>query len=140
VEPHALERELPWWYVHSWDRTKDGQRSFRLDRMRGATLLDETFEARPGLEPRKLRDVTIARVLFDPEVARWRLERGAVPLQKGYALEEVGVGGSDWLVGEILSHRGFAEVLEPQNLRAEVAARAKKLTGALSKRPARARG
>src|SRR5688500_19151162 len=36
VEPHALERELPWWYVHSWDRTKDGQRSFRLDRMRGA--------------------------------------------------------------------------------------------------------
>jgi len=140
VEPHALERELPWWYVHSWDRTKDGQRSFRLDRMRGAALLDETFEARPGLEPRKLRDVTIARVLFDPEVARWRLERGAVPLQKGYALEEVGVGGSDWLVGEILSHRGFAEVLEPQNLRAEVAARAKKLTGALSKRPARARG
>jgi proteasome accessory factor BC len=139
VEPHALERELPWWYVHSWDRTKDGQRSFRLDRMRGATLLDETFEARPGLEPRKLRDVTIARVLFDPEVARWRLERGAVPLQKGYALEELGVGGSDWLVGEILSHRGFAEVLEPQNLRAAVAARAKKLRGALAKRPARAR-
>jgi hypothetical protein len=31
-------------------------------------------------------------------------------------------------------------VLEPQNLRAEVAARAKKLTGALAKRPARARG
>jgi predicted DNA-binding transcriptional regulator YafY len=52
----------------------------------------------------------------------------------------VGVGGSDWLVGEILSHRGFAEVLEPQNLRAEVAARAKKLRGALAKRPARARG
>jgi proteasome accessory factor BC len=140
VEPHALERELPWWYVHSWDRTKDGQRSFRLDRMRGATLLDETFEPRPGLEPRKLRDVTIARVLFDPEVARWRLERGAVPLQKGYALEEMGVGGSDWLVGEILSHRGFAEVLEPQNLRAEVAARAKRLRAALAKRPARARG
>jgi predicted DNA-binding transcriptional regulator YafY len=139
VEPHALERELPWWYVHSWDRTKDGQRSFRLDRMRGATLLDETFEARPGLEPRKLRDVTIARVLFDPEVARWRLERGAVPLQKGYALEEMGVGGRDWLVGEILSHRGFAEVLEPQNLRTAVAARAKKLRGALAKRPARAR-
>jgi predicted DNA-binding transcriptional regulator YafY len=63
-----------------------------------------------------------------------------VPLQKGYALEEMGVGGSDWLVGEILSHRGFAEVLEPQNLRAEVAARAKKLRAALSKRPARARG
>jgi predicted DNA-binding transcriptional regulator YafY len=79
-------------------------------------------------------------VLFDPEVARWRLERGALPLQKNYALEEMGVGGSDWLVGEILSHRGFAEVLEPENLRAEVAARAKKLKAALAKRPARARG
>ena len=140
IEPHALERELPWWYVHSWDRTRDAQRSFRLDRMRRATLLDERFESRPGLEPRKLRDVRIARVLFDPEVARWRIERGALPLARGYALEEVGVGGTDWLVGEILSHRGFAEVLEPADLRREVAARAKKLRDPLAKRPARARG
>jgi proteasome accessory factor C len=139
VEPHALERELPWWYVHSWDRTRDAQRSFRLDRMRRAELLKETFDPRPGLEPRKLRDVRVAKVLFDPEVARWRIERGALPLAKGYALEEVGVGGSDWFVGEILSHRGFAEVLEPEDLRKEVAERAKKLKAALAKRPARAR-
>ena len=138
IEPHALERELPWWYVHSWDRTRDAQRSFRLDRMRGAKLLKETFDPRPGLEPRKLRDVRVARVLFDPEVARWRIERGALPLARGYALEEVGVGGTDWLVGEILSHRGFAEVLEPEDLRNEVAARAKKLKAALAKKPARA--
>jgi proteasome accessory factor BC len=138
VEPHALERELPWWYVHSWDRTRDAQRSFRLDRMRRAELLKETFEPRPGLEPRKLRDVRVARVLFDPEVARWRIERGALPLARGYALEEIGVGGTDWFVGEILSHRGFAEVLEPEDLRREVAARAKKLKTALAKKPARA--
>ena len=80
----------------------------------------------------------MARVLFDPEVARWRIERGALPLAKGYALEEVGVGGTDWFVGEILSHRGYAEVLEPEDLRTEVAARAKKLKAALAKRPARA--
>jgi proteasome accessory factor BC len=138
VEPHALERELPWWYVHSWDRTRDAQRSFRLDRMRRAELLKETFDPRPGLEPRKLRDVRVARVLFDPEVARWRIERGALPLARGYALEEVGVGGTDWFVGEILSHRGFAEVLEPEDLRREVASRAKKLKAALAKKPARA--
>jgi predicted DNA-binding transcriptional regulator YafY len=108
--------------------------------MRGATLLDERFEPRPGLEPRKLRDVRIARVLFDPESARWRIERGAQPLAKGHALEEIGVGGTDWLVGEILSHRGHAEVLEPADLRSEVAARAKKLKSTLAKRPARARG
>ena len=107
--------------------------------MRRAELLDETFEPRPGLEPRKLRDVRVAKVLFDPEVARWRIERGALPLARGYALEEIGVGGTDWFAGEILSHRGFAEVLEPADLRKEVAARAKKLKGVLAKRPARAR-
>jgi proteasome accessory factor BC len=139
VEPHALERELPWWYVHSWDRSRDAQRSFRLDRMRGARLQDELFEPRSGLEPRKLSDVRIARVLFDPEVARWRIERGALALARGYALEEIGVGGTDWFVGEILSHRGFAEVLEPADLRADVAARAKKLKSVLARRPARAR-
>jgi proteasome accessory factor BC len=138
VEPHALERELPWWYVHSWDRTRDAQRSFRLDRMRRAALLEETFDPRPGLEPRKLRDVRVARVLFDPEVARWRIERGALPLARGYALEEIGVGGTDWFAGEILSHRGFAEVLEPDDLRREVASRAKKLKSAVAKKPARA--
>ena len=139
IEPHALERELPWWYVHSWDRTRDAQRSFRLDRMRRAELQKESFDPRPGLEPRKLRDVRVAKVLFDPEGARWRIERGALPLTKGYALEEVGVGGTDWFAGEILSHRGFAEVLEPEDLRTEVAARAKKLKAALSRKPARAR-
>jgi proteasome accessory factor C len=140
IEPHVLERELPWWYVHSWDRGRDAQRSFRLDRMRQATLLDERFEPRPGLESQKLRDARSARVLFDPEVARWRIERGATPLARDYALEETRAGSVDWLVGEILSHRGHAEVLEPADLRREVRVRAKKLRSALGRKPARARG
>jgi proteasome accessory factor BC len=140
IEPYRLERELPWWYIHSWDTTRDAERSFRLDRMQRAELLDERFEQRPGLEPRKLRDVRLARVLFEPEVARWRVERGAARLAKGFALEEVGVGGTDWFVGEILSHRGHAEVLEPEDLRSEVRSRANKLQAAFGKKPARARG
>ena len=140
IEPHALERELPWWYVHSWDRTRDAQRSFRLDRMRRAELLEESFEPRGEVVPQKLRDVSTARVLFSPVVGRWRVERGAQPLAKGYALEEVRFGSLDWLVGEILSYRGEAEVLEPVELRREVLQRAKRLKSLLSKRPARARG
>jgi proteasome accessory factor BC len=140
IEPYALERELPWWYVHSWDRTRDAMRSFRLDRMRRADLQEEPFEPRPGLEPRKLRDVRLARVFHDPEIARWRIERGAAPLARGYALEDVTFGGTDWFVGEIFSHRGHAEVLEPEDLRAEVLERAKRLKDVLAKKPARARG
>src|SRR5262249_59848432 len=44
VEPYALERRLPYWYVHTWDRTRDGERSFRLDRMRSARLQRGHFE------------------------------------------------------------------------------------------------
>jgi predicted DNA-binding transcriptional regulator YafY len=140
IEPHALERELPWWYVHSWDRTRDAQRSFRLDRMRRAELLEKSFEPRGEVVPQKLRDVSTARVLFSPVVGRWRVERGAHPLAKGYALEEVRFGSLDWLVGEILSYRGEAEVLEPVELRREVLQRAKRLKSLLGKKPARARG
>jgi proteasome accessory factor C len=139
IEPHALERELPWWYVHSWDRTRDAQRSFRLDRMRRAELLDERFEERAELVPQKLRDVSTARVLFFPAVGRWRVERGALALAKGYAIEEVRFGSLDWLVGEILSYRGEAEVLEPAELRREVLRRAKALKPVLARKPARAR-
>jgi predicted DNA-binding transcriptional regulator YafY len=139
VEPHALERELPWWYVHSWDRTRDAQRSFRLDRMRRADLLEEEFEPRGEVVPQKLRDVSTARVLFSPAVGRWRVERGAQPLARGYAIEEVRFGSLDWLVGEILSYRGEAEVLEPADLRQEIHRRAKRVKPP-AKKPARARG
>jgi predicted DNA-binding transcriptional regulator YafY len=47
------------------------------------------------------------------------------------------VGSADWLVGEILSHGGEAVVLEPPDLRQEVADRAKALAGALAKSPQR---
>jgi predicted DNA-binding transcriptional regulator YafY len=136
IEPHALERELPWWYVHSWDRTKDAQRSFRIDRMKRADLLDETFEPRPELVPKKLSDASTARVLFFPALGRWRLERGALPLAKGYALEELRFGSMEYLVGEILAHRGEGEVIEPAGVRSEILTRAKRLKKELGRRPA----
>jgi predicted DNA-binding transcriptional regulator YafY len=127
VEPHWLERDLPHWYLHTWDRTRDAQRTFRLDRMRRATVIGERFEPRPGLEPRKLADYRTAQVWFSPEIARWRTERGARPLVDGSALEELRVGSADWLVGEILSFRGEAVVLGPEDLRRQVAERAREL-------------
>jgi proteasome accessory factor BC len=128
VEAYVLERELPHWYVHTWDRTRDAKRSFRLDRMKSARLQRQTFESREDFEPDRLSDARVARILFSPEVARWRLERGtARPLADGSAIEETAVGSSDWLVGEILSFRGEATVLEPADLRLRVAERAKEL-------------
>jgi predicted DNA-binding transcriptional regulator YafY len=128
-----MERRLPHWYVHTWDRTRDGERSFRLDRMRSARLQDEEFEPREGFQPSGLRDARSVRVWYSPEVARWRLERalGAKRLRDGSAIEEVPVGGEEWLVGEILSFRGEAVVLEPPELRSLIAERARSLLAEL---------
>ena len=49
VEPYTLERELPNWRVHTWDRTRDGERSFRLDRMRSAKAVEGALRAARGL-------------------------------------------------------------------------------------------
>jgi predicted DNA-binding transcriptional regulator YafY len=45
------------------------------------------------------------------------------------------VGSAEWLVGEVVGYRGEAIVLEPQELRARVAVRARELEREL-KRPA----
>jgi len=137
IEPYYLERKLPNWYVHTWDRTREAQRTFRLDRMKRAAVLEETFEPRPGVKPLELGDSRTARVWFSKRIARWRLERGARPLKDGSALEDLRVGSADWLVGEILAHRGEAVVLEPEDLRTRVAARAGELLRELAPKAAR---
>jgi proteasome accessory factor C len=140
VEPYALERRLPHWYVHTWDRTSDGERSFRLDRMRSARLTSDRFEARDGFEPRGLRDARAARIWYSPAIARWRVERGdARALADGAAISEAPVGSKEWLLGEIFSYRGEAVVLEPEDLRSEVASHAKALAQELGVARLRAR-
>jgi proteasome accessory factor C len=127
IEPYSIERRLPNWYVHTWDRTREDERSFRLDRMRSATIKDEEFEAREGFEPGHLDGALVARMLYSPTVARWEVERGARLLTDGSAINEQTVGSAEWLIGEILRYRGEAELLEPPDLRRNVAKRAQAL-------------
>ncbi len=140
VEPYSLERELPNWRVHTWDRSRDGERSFRLDRMRSAALTRDRFEPRPGFEPRGLRDARTAKVLYLKGVgARWAIERGATALKDGTAVTEMPVGSPEWLIGEIFSQRGSAVLLAPQEMRAAVAERARELAVELGVSRLRAR-
>ena len=131
VEPYWLERQLPHWYVHTWDRTRGDARSFRLDRMRTAALTTEKFEPREGFEPDRMRDARVARIHYSKQVARWEVERGAQPLRDGSPTAEQKVGGPEWLVGEILRFRGEAVVMEPQDLRRSVSRRARELLSEL---------
>ena len=135
VEPYTFERELPVWRVHTWDRTVDGARTFRLDRMRSARLTDERFERREGFDPSYLQNPRVAVLLHSPAVARWKLERGAQLLTDGSAVAHVPYKTEDWLLSEVLADRGETVVLEPQRLRDVVARRARRLQRELLRVP-----
>jgi proteasome accessory factor BC len=137
VEPYSIERRLPNWYVHAWDTERDQPRSYRLDRMRSAKVLKKSFEPREGFDPSELHGATSARIWYSPTVARWEIEKGARPLVDGAAIADRSVGSAEWLVGEVVSYRGEAIVLEPQELRTRVALRARELGNEL--RPNRAK-
>ena len=140
VEPYSLERELPNWRVHTWDRSRNAERSFRLDRMRSAQLTQELFEPRPAFDPHGFRDGRSAKILYLKGVAaRWAAERGATLLKDGTALAEMPVGSAEWLIGEVLSQRGEAILLEPEAMRKAVADRARQLANELGVSRLRAR-
>jgi len=137
VEPYTIERELPVWRVHTWDRSVDAARTFRLDRMRSARLTGDAFEARDGFDPSYLRNPRVARLLHSPAVARWKLERGAHPLKDGSAVADVPFKTEEWLLSEVLADRGETTVLEPPRLRDVVAKRVRRLQRELGRVPSR---
>jgi predicted DNA-binding transcriptional regulator YafY len=137
VEPYTIERELPVWRVHTWDRTVDAPRTFRLDRMRSARITDESFEPRDGFDPSYLRNPRVARLLHSPGIARWKLERGARALTDGSAIAEVPYKTEEWLLSEVLADHGETTVLAPQKLRDLVAKRTRRLQRELAPVPSR---
>jgi proteasome accessory factor BC len=133
VEPYRLENGKEGWYVECYDLTKDGVRHFKLDRIKEATLSEQTFEPRPEVE--RLAGVEgwmthgevptahVARVWVSPERARWlREERTVVEeLADGAVVIELPYAGTSWLVREILRGAGDLVVLEPEDARAAIA-------------------
>ena len=131
VEPYTIERELPHWRVHTWDRTVDGPRTYRLDRMRSAKVTNERFEPRLGFDPNYLAEPAVARLWHAPTIARWKLERGARQLTDKAALSEVTFKTEEWLLSEVLSDRGETVVLEPAAMRRAIVERARTLQSEL---------
>ena len=132
IEPYALFNGREGWYVAAVDVDKGKLRHFRLDRIKDARVLDETFEPRPEIDA--LGDVEgwprtgqvpasrIARVWFSPERARWAREELTVAedLSDGAVVVELPFAGTDWLVRRVLAEAGDAAVLEPDDARAGV--------------------
>jgi proteasome accessory factor C len=133
VEPYRLENGKEGWYVECYDLTKEGVRHFKLDRVKEATLSEQTFEPRPEVEELagvegwmthgEVPTAHVARVWVSPERARWlREERTVVEeLADGAVVVELPYAGTSWLVREILRGAGDLVVLEPDDARAAIA-------------------
>ena len=143
IEPYQLLNGQEGWYVHCFEPSKDQTRSFRLDRIRSAEVLDETFDPREGVEPDvqgwpttgEVPTSETARVWVSPERARWAREgrRVVEELKDGSVIVELPFGGHDYLAREILKEAGDAAVLEPESARAAVLEAAEALAGAVKR-------
>jgi proteasome accessory factor BC len=143
IEPYKLMNGQEGWYVHAWDPEKDDTRSFRLDRIRSATVLDESFEPRPGIEPDihgwpstgEVADSRRARVWMAPDRARWAREdkRVVTELADGAVIVELPYAGHSYLARELLKEAGDAVVLEPDDARQAVLDAAEVLAGAVKR-------
>jgi proteasome accessory factor C len=143
IEPYKLMNGQEGWYVHAWDPDKDDTRSFRLDRIRSATALDERFEPRPGIEPDihgwprtgEVADARLARVWMAPDRARWAREdkRVVAELADGAVIVELPYAGHRYLARELLKEAGDAVVLEPDDARQAVLEAAEVLAGAVKR-------
>ena len=136
VEPHMLLFRWSSWYLHGWCRERGDWRLFKLNRMLEVDLLEEGFAPRPAPSPitpaeRVYPDRLRAVIRFSPE-ARWRLveDYGANSFTReadGSLLFRRGFPGKAELLGWVLTFGDQAEILEPAELRGEMAEFAKKI-------------
>ena len=137
IEPHYLRGVRGTWYCDSYDLSRSGERTFRVDRVRSARGLGTPFTRRASIEAKS--DQTLgeqagtASVWFAPTIARWEIEGrpDTVPLADGSALASVPYGSERWLVTELCRYLGEAVLIEPESLRMRVAEHARELVGSL---------
>ncbi len=132
ADPHALVHVGGVWYLVAYCHLRQRMRNFRLDRIERLVLLNHTFERRPGLSAQPSPDSSrhlLVRVLFDQNVARWVRE---TPSFFSVAEEErpdgllvtLRVRREDDITQWLLSWGAHVQVLEPDSLRARLAAEA----------------
>jgi proteasome accessory factor C len=138
VQPYALVVASGNWYVLGHCESSSAIRSFRLDRIeqieQGAESYEipATFSVDEHLSDRKVLRAgqpRWMRVRYSRRVARWIAEREGVELDADGSLTmEHPLADVQWGVRHVLQYGPDAEVLEPPDVRAEIARRLSVLT------------
>lgn len=129
VEPYDLIFQWAGWYLWGWCRTREDFRLFKLNRMTELEL-SGSFEKRPAPLPDLSQEkvfphVFQVRARIEPEY-KWRLIEeygaGSFSIQAdGSLLFSFGFADKTSVIGWIASFGGGAELLEPVELRSELA-------------------
>ena len=139
VEPIQLWFKSKAWYLRAYDLDKKDLRLFKLSRMRGLAVTDETFGERNLLTEETVGtpstnqkpDVTL-RLRIKPEMAYRVLDEYAANVEEqsedGSYIISVCWPEDNWLYGTILSFGEFIEVLEPPHVRDIIREKARKIS------------
>lgn len=139
VSPQRLVHYRENWYLDAWCHLRQGLRSFAVDGVRGAEILDKPAREVPerrldavlgaGYGIFSGRKVSWARLRFSPARARWVALEQWHPRQRGRLLKdgryvlELPYSDDRELVMDILRHIPEVEVLSPPALRQNIAAK-----------------
>jgi proteasome accessory factor C len=123
------------WYVEGWCHLAQDTRLFRLDRIRGVTVLDAAGTPPPEARTRDLSagvyqpaaDATVATLLLAPP-ARWVCDyypvEEHVPLESAagepHDVVTLRVSRPEWLMRLVVRLGGHAVILAPAELRADL--------------------
>jgi predicted DNA-binding transcriptional regulator YafY len=140
IEPLALHHFAGNWYLFAHCRTRQALRTFSLDRIMTANTLESSFDYPADFDPQTHAEGVFgiykggkgrqARIRFTPYISAWVKDQRWHPAQIVTAMPNGGLEmvlpigdiGID-LVREVLRFGPDAEILEPADLRAEVASR-----------------
>ena len=136
VSPQRITHYREAWYLDAWDEKRDALRSFSIDRIVKASVLeeravdvpeaqlDEHYASAYGIFGGKADKVAVLR--FTPESAKWVSDEKWHPAQQGRRLDggayELSIPYRDprELVMDVMRHGADVEVVAPAALRAEV--------------------
>ncbi|HKO88900.1 MAG TPA: YafY family protein [Burkholderiales bacterium] len=133
ISPHRLVHYRENWYVDAWCHLREDIRSFAIDAVHSAQLLDKKVKAVPDKELDEVlgagygifsgKKLSWAKLRFSPESARWVSAEQWHPQQKakfepdGHYVLELPYSDPRELAMDILRHGPAVEVLAPPSLR-----------------------